>query len=103
MVARIYQPARNAMQSGMANTKSWVLEFAPEEAKRIDPLMGWTGSGDMQGQVKLRFESKEAAVDYAQRHGLAYQITEPKSRKPNVRQRGYGSNFAYDRRGAWTH
>jgi len=95
MVARIYQPARNAMQSGMANTRRWVLEFAPEEAKRIDPLMGWTGSGDMNGQVKLRFESREAAVDYAKRHGVAYELVEPKP--------GYGSNFAHDRRGAWTH
>jgi len=103
MVARIYQPARNAMQSGMANTRRWVLEFAPEEAKRIDPLMGWTGSGDMNGQVKLRFESREAAVDYAKRHGVAYELVEPKPRKANVRARGYGSNFAHDRRGAWTH
>jgi len=103
MVARIYQPARNAMQSGMANTRRWVLEFAPEEAKRIDPLMGWTGSGDMNGQVKLRFDTREAAVEYAERHGLAYQVSEPKPRKANVRSRGYGSNFAHDRRTAWTH
>lgn len=103
MVARIYQPARNAMQSGTANTRRWVLEFAPEEAKRIDPLMGWTGSGDMKGQVKLRFSGKDAAVEYAARHGLAYQIVEPKLRKHVIRDKGYGSNFSHDRRGAWTH
>ena len=103
MVARIYQPSRNAMQSGVANTRAWVLEFAPAEARRIDPLMGWTGSGDMQTQVKLRFKTREAAIDYAERNGLAYQVTEPNLRKPSIRARGYGSNFAHDRRGAWTH
>ena len=103
MLARIYKPAKTAMQSGQAKTHDWVLEFAPEQAKRIDPLMGWTGSGDMRGQVRLRFESKEAALDYAQRHGIPAQVAESKARRANVRPRGYGSNFAYDRRGAWTH
>jgi hypothetical protein len=103
MVARIYQPARNAMQSGMAKTRNWVLEFAPEERKRLDPLMGWTGSGDTRGQVRMTFPSKEAAVEYAERHGLPFQIEEPKTRRANIRPKGYGSNFAHDRRGAWTH
>ena len=103
MQARIYQPARSAMTSGQGNTRTWVLEYAPEEAKRIDPLMGWTGSGDMRGQVRLRFSTKEAAIDYAQRHGIAYTVEEAKARRANIRPRGYGGNFAHDRRGAWTH
>ena len=103
MLARIYQPARNAMQSGQARTHDWVLDFAPEDAKAIDPLMGWTGSGDMAGQVRLRFGSQEAAEDYARRHGLAYSVEAPKTRRPNIRPQGYGGNFAHDRRGAWTH
>ncbi|MEO1686884.1 MAG: ETC complex I subunit [Pseudomonadota bacterium] len=103
MLARIYKPAKSAMQSGQGRAQDWVLEFAPEQAKRIDPLMGWTGSGDMRGQVKLEFESKAAAMAYAQKHGIPAQVFEPKTRKPNVRARGYGSNFAHDRRGAWTH
>ena len=103
MTARIYQPAKTAMQSGTARTANWVLEFAPEEAKRIDPLMGWTGSGDTQGQVRIEFPSKDAAVDYAARHGIAAQVIEPQVRKPNIRARGYGSNFSHDRKGAWTH
>jgi NADH dehydrogenase len=103
MLARIYQPAKTAMQSGQAKTHHWVLEFAPEQAKRIDPLMGWTGSGDMRGQVRLTFETKQAAMDYAQRHGIPAQVFDPKPRRPNVRPKGYGSNFAHDRRGAWTH
>lgn len=103
MQARIYQPSRSAMTSGQGNTKSWVLEYVPEEAKRIDPLMGWTGSGDMRGQVRLRFSSRDAAIDYAERNGIAFQLDEPKKRRANIRPRGYGGNFAHDRRGAWTH
>ncbi len=103
MRARIYQPARNAMQSGTAKTKNWVLEFAPASARNVDPLMGWTSSDDMNSQVKLRFDSKEAALDYAKSKGIEAVVTEPKKRKPNIRSRGYGENFATDRRGAWTH
>jgi hypothetical protein len=103
MRARIYQPARNAMQSGTAKTHVWMLDFAPEEAREIDPLMGWTGSGDTQSQVRLKFDSREAAEAYAKEKGIAYEVTEPHKRKPNVRVRGYGENFATDRRGVWTH
>ncbi|MXU64615.1 ETC complex I subunit [Oceanomicrobium pacificus] len=103
MLARIYQPARTAMQSGQAKTHVWLLEFVPEQAKRIDPLMGWTGSGDMNRQVTLRFDSKDAAVTYAERHGIAYRIEEPKPRKHILRRAGYGDNFASNRRNAWTH
>ncbi|MEM0935380.1 MAG: ETC complex I subunit [Pseudomonadota bacterium] len=103
MQARIFQPAKTAMQSGTAKTKGWVLEFAPAEQRQVDPLMGWTSSGDMNSQVRLRFETKEAALDYAQDHGIEAIVIEPKKRKANVRARGYGENFATNRRGAWTH
>ena len=103
MHARIYQPARSAMTSGQGNSKTWVLEHAPTEARKIDPLMGWTSSGDMNGQVRLSFSTSEAAIDYARKNGLTYTVEQPKKRKPNVRPRGYAGNFAYDRRGAWTH
>jgi len=103
MRARIYQPAKTAMQSGTGKTKAWVLDYAPAESREIDPLMGWTGSGDTQAQVRLRFPSKEAALDYAQEHGIDAVVQEPKSRKPNIRPGGYGENFATNRRGPWTH
>lgn len=103
MRARIYQPARTAMQSGTAKTHDWLLEFAPAESRAIDPLMGWTGSGDTQSQVRLRFESREAAEAYAREKGIAYDVTLPHARKANIRPRGYGENFATDRKGAWTH
>ncbi|MBP9951171.1 MAG: ETC complex I subunit [Cypionkella sp.] len=103
MSARIYQPAKTAMQSGTAKAKDWVLEFAPASAREVDPLMGWTSSDDTQTQVKLRFDSSEAAEAYAQERGLEYIVVAPKPRKPLIRLRGYGENFATDRRGAWTH
>ena len=101
MLARIYRPARNAMQSGQANTKEWVLEFEPEEARRVDPLMGWTGSGDMKGQVRLTFETRDEAVAYAERYRIAYQVFDPKESKRSVR--AYADNFKYTRKGQWTH
>jgi NADH dehydrogenase len=103
MRARIFQPARTAMSSGTAKTRHWVLEFAPESARDIDPLMGWTSSSDTQSQVRLRFETKDEALEYAKEHGIDALVFEPKTRKPNLRPRGYGENFATDRRGAWTH
>lgn len=103
MLAKIFQPSKSAMQSGQGKTKTWVLEFVPASARWIDPLMGWTGSGDMNSQVTLRFASREEAIEYAERHGIAYEVFEPKRRTPVVRQNGYGDNFASSRRGAWTH
>ncbi|MBV7394801.1 ETC complex I subunit [Mameliella sediminis] len=103
MRARIYQPAKTAMSSGQAKTKVWVLEFAPASARSVDPLMGWTSSQDTQTQVRLRFDSKEAALAYARDNGIEAQVFEPKKRKPNIRPRGYAENFAVDRRSAWTH
>jgi NADH dehydrogenase len=103
MSARIYQPARTAMQSGTAKTQDWVLEFAPDSPREIDPLMGWTSSSDTQRQVRLTFESRDAAEAYARENGIDYVVTLPKPRKPNIRPRGYGENFATDRKGVWTH
>lgn len=103
MNARIYQPAKTAMQSGTAKTSSWMLEFAPASARRVDPLMGWTSSTDTQAQVKLSFDSKEAALSYAEDHGIDAVVQEPKPRKPNIRKGGYGDNFATNRRTVWTH
>ena len=103
MPARIYKPAKTAMSSGTAKTRGWILEFTPASAREVDPLMGWTSSDDTQSQVKLSFESKEAALAYAAEKGIEADVFEPKSRKLNIRPGGYGENFATNRRGAWTH
>lgn len=103
MRARIYQPAKTAMQSGTAKTQGWVLEFAPASEREVDPLMGWTSSSDTQAQVRLRFDTCEAAEAYAAEKGIEYDLVQPKPRKAVIRPRGYGENFATDRKGAWTH
>lgn len=101
MRARIYKPARTAMQSGTANTKDWVLDFELEEPRRVEPLMGWTSSGDMRQQLRLRFATKEEAIAYCERHGIAYQLSE--DRPLRRRTISYADNFAFKRRDAWTH
>ena len=103
MSARIYRPAKTAMSSGTAKSKDWVLEHTSDSAREVDPLMGWTSSSDTQAQVRLTFESKDAALDYAKTHGIDAIVQEPKTRKANVRAGGYGENFATNRRGSWTH
>lgn len=101
MTARIYKPARTAMQSGTAKTKAWVLEFEPEAPRVVEPLMGWTSSTDMKSQIRLRFATREQAVAYCEREGIAYQVIEPK--EPVRRPISYADNFAFQRRGQWTH
>ena len=101
MVVRIYKPAKTAMQSGRARTMEWVIEYEPESPREVEPLMGWTSSADMHSQVRLEFASKEEAIAYAERHGLAYRLVEPKDRKP-VRK-SYADNFKFGRIGSWTH
>ena len=91
------------MSSGTAKTKHWVLEFAPAEARSVDPLMGWTSSSDTQSQVRMHFDTKTAAVDYAKEHGIDAVVQEPNKRKANIRPGGYGDNFATNRRTVWTH
>jgi ETC complex I subunit conserved region len=101
MLARIYLPARNAMQSGRANTKEWVLDFEPASARVSDPLMGWTQTGDMNGQVRMLFETREEAVAYAQRHGIAFEVIPTPQHRKTVK--AYADNFAFARREPWTH
>ncbi|WP_421929590.1 ETC complex I subunit [Neoaquamicrobium sediminum] len=101
MSARIYSPAKTAMQSGKAKTGHWVLEFDPEQPRKIDPLMGYTSSGDMKSQIRLTFPTLEEATAYAKKNGLAYRVQEPKETRR--RQISYAENFRYDRKTPWTH
>ena len=101
MLARIYQPAKTAMQSGKARTRKWVLEYEPAAPREIEPLMGWTASSDMLSQVTLEFDSSDEAVAYAEKRGIAYQIFEP--HKPAPKAKSYSDNFRFDRKIPWTH
>ena len=98
MTARIYCPAKTAMQSGRAKTHCWVLEYAASSAKTADPLMGWTGSSDMKAdQLKLTFETREEAIAYAERNGIDYRVMEHQKRK--VTPKSYADNFRWQRPG----
>jgi NADH dehydrogenase ubiquinone Fe-S protein 4 len=101
MPARIYKPSKTAMQSGFANTKAWVLDFEPELPRQVEPLMGWTSSGDVRQQLRLRFGSREEAVAYCERHSIAYPVFGGAPLKR--RAISYADNFSFRRRDAWTH
>lgn len=102
MFARIFRPAKTAMQSGRANSSSWVLEFDANVARTIDPLMGWTSAEDTRsGQVRLNFESKDDAIAFVTKHAIAYQVAEERISKPVIK--AYADNFATQRRKPWTH
>ena len=90
---RIFQPPKNAMQSGIAQTHGWVLEYEVETPRRPEPLMGWTSSGDTLNQVQLRFGTQQEAVAFAEREGLDFTIEAPKPRR--IRPRNYADNFRY--------
>ncbi|MHA6692849.1 ETC complex I subunit [Devosia sp. A449] len=101
MIARIYRPARNAMQSGRGNSKQWVLVFEPASPREIDPLMGYTSSGDTRQQVKLSFDTQDEAEAYAQKNGLAYSVLSAHDDIP--KRQSYPDNFRSDRKTPWTH
>jgi hypothetical protein len=102
MLARIFRPSKTAMQSGRAKANEWVLEFEPKDARRPDPLMGWTVTSDTESsQVQLHFATKEEAVAYADNYGLPFQLVDPKPAKRIIK--AYADNFAFHRRFPWTH
>jgi hypothetical protein len=102
MLARIFRPSRNAMQSGKGKTQEWVLEFEPTDARRPDPLMGWTQTSDTSSsQLRLAFDTKEEAVRYAVQHEIAFQLIDPKPAKRIIK--AYADNFAFGRKVPWTH
>jgi hypothetical protein len=100
MAARIYKPAKTAMQQGMA-PRDWVLDYEPDTSQVIEPLMGWTSSADTKSQVQIRFATKEEAVAFAVRHGIAFRLEEPK--ETALRPKSYAENFKFGRPDRWTH
>src|SRR5690242_2299041 len=94
MVAKIYRPAKSAMQSGKAKTHLWVLEFDQEQPRRIDPILGYTSSADMKQQVRLNFETQEQAEAYAKREGIEYRVALPKEAARQVVS--YTDNFRFN-------
>jgi hypothetical protein len=101
MTARIYQPARTAMQSGTGNTQRWLLVHETQQPRGVDPLTGWTSSVDTRQQVKLWFDTAEQAIAYATREGIAYTLELPQ--KATRRTMSYSDNFRFNRVGQWSH
>jgi len=101
MVARIYKPARTAMQSGKAASEAWRLEYEPESRHTADPLMGYTSSTETRRQVHLNFETREQAVAFAERNGISYRVIEP--HEPVPKRLSYADNFRFGRPQPWTH
>jgi hypothetical protein len=91
MTVKIYRPAKNAMQSGKAQTREWLLEFEPETPRFHDPVMGWVGSSDMKQELKMFFPTKEKAIAYALKEGLDFKVIEPQ--KPKIIIKSYADNF----------
>lgn len=101
MSAKIYRPAKTAMQSGKAKTHLWVLEFDQENPRRIDPILGYTSSADTRQQLRLTFESQEEAEAYARREGIDYRVIAPKEVARQIVS--YTDNFRFNRTQPWTH
>ena len=93
--ARIYKPAKTAMQSGRAETRKWVLDYEQATPRRPDPLMGWASANDTLNEVRLRFDTLEEAIAFASKHGLDYVVIEP--HEPAFKPKSYADNFRYDR------
>ncbi len=101
MSAKIYRPAKTAMQSGKAKTHVWILEFDQASPRKIDPIMGYTSSADTRQQVKLVFDTLEQAEAYAKREGIEYRVLQPK--EPKRQSVSYSDNFRFNRLQPWTH
>ena len=101
MLARIYKPSKSSMSSGRARTRDWVLEFDSVAGRGNDPLMGWISSSDMDGQVKMFFETEQEAVAYCKANAVAFQVEQEKPRRHVIK--AYADNFAANRREPWTH
>jgi len=78
------------MQSGKRNIKNWLLEFETLNTG-VNPLMGWETSSDTMSEVRLEFNTKEEAVNYAEKNNINYYIVEPQKRK--IIKRSYSENF----------
>jgi ETC complex I subunit-like protein len=101
MTARIYRPAPNAMQSGKGKSKDWVLVHEQAAARSIEPLMGYTSATDTRQQLKLSFDTLEAAEAYAQKNGIPYSVQPAHEATP--KRVSYPDNFRSDRKTPWTH
>ena len=88
--AKIYNPNKNPMQSGLGKSDKWILEYETKDPSK-NPLMGWESSSDTFTEIRLSFKSKELAINYAKKKKIDYEIIEPKKRK--TVKKSYADNF----------
>ena len=88
--AKIYIPTKTAMQSGRGKQKKWIIEFETRDPN-TNSLMGWESSDDTLKEVRLKFSSKEKAIDYADVNNIEYLVIEPKKNKFVIKS--YAENF----------
>ncbi len=91
MKAKIYKPAKTAMQSGRAKYNKWVLKFLDQKNQLKDTMMGWNGGSSTVSQIELKFSTKEEAVSYAKKNNIDYEVLETSERK--VINKSYADNF----------
>jgi GTP-binding protein EngB required for normal cell division len=101
MTIKIYKPSKSSMQSGLRNSKKWLAEYIQEKDKIKDTLMGWNSSFDTKEQIKIFFETKEQAIEWAKKNNEQFIVIEPKERK--IKPKNYASNFDMNRKEPWTH
>tara|TARA_Y100000590_G_scaffold310436_1_gene350743 strand:- start:396 stop:701 length:306 start_codon:yes stop_codon:yes gene_type:complete len=101
MTIKIYKPSKTSMQSGSKKTKKWLAEFISDVDNTKDSLMGWNSSLDTQSQIKVFFETKEMAVEWAKKNGFQFFVEEPREKK--IKPKSYASNFDINRKEPWTH
>tara|TARA_Y100001970_G_scaffold203030_1_gene247129 strand:- start:305 stop:610 length:306 start_codon:yes stop_codon:yes gene_type:complete len=101
MTIKIYKPSKTSMQSGQGKTKKWLAEYISNEDNMKDSLMGWNSSADTQSQIKIFFDSKEKAIEWAKKNKYQFFVQEPKNKK--IIPKSYASNFDFKRKEPWTH
>ena len=101
MIIKIYKPTKTAMQSGRNKTKQWLAEYISDLSTTKDTLMGWTSSEDTKSQIKIFFDDKKSAIDWAKKNNYQFFVQEPEKRI--VKPKSYSSNFDENRKEPWTH
>ena len=101
MTIKIYKPSKTAMQSGRGQTKKWLAEYLSDISTTKDTLMGWTSSSDTRSQIKIFFDTKEQAINWAKKNNYQFYVVESQKRK--IKPKTYAMNFDIDRKEPWTH
>ena len=101
MTIKIYKPSKTAMQSGRGKTKQWLAEYLSEISTSNDSLMNWVSSADTKTQIKLFFDTKEQAIEWAKKNNYQFYVEEPHKRK--IKPKSYAYNFDMSRKEPWTH